>query len=75
MDGDFQLVVGRRRHILGEHRQVHAVWIVGGIGGRQIPFGLRRGRARCERHHGEAAQHQATELFEHCDASRCAWTT
>ena len=44
MNRDLQLAAGRGFHVLGERDEVLAVRIVGRIGGRQIPFGLRGGR-------------------------------
>ena len=42
MHGDLQLAAGGVADVLGERDQVHRMRIVGRIGRREIPFGLRQ---------------------------------
>ncbi len=45
MDRDLELAVGQPLHVLGELHQVLGVEVRVGVGGRQVPGGLGRGRA------------------------------
>ena len=60
MNRDLQFVAGCGGDVLGEQREIFAVRIVGRIGRRQIPFGLRDSRLRDNRR-SEYSQQQGTE--------------
>ena len=64
MNRDLQLAAGRVVDVLGEGDEVFAVRIVGRIGGRQVPFGLRRrpARGQAQRAGERRARHDQSDL-------------